>query len=60
MSDFIRTINQADALARSYQQGIMLAVALEERLLALGFFNIRFRGNTVHAQYLNAIIPLGV
>jgi hypothetical protein len=60
MSTFINLINQADALAKLWRQGEIPAVVAEERLLALGFFNVRFEGNALSAQYLNAIIPLGV
>lgn len=60
MSSFIALINQADTLVKLWKQGEIPAILAEERLLDLGFFNIQFTGNTVRAQYLNAIIPLGV
>lgn len=60
MSEFINLVNRADALARLWRQGEIPAILVEERLLALGFFNVRFEANSLRAQYLNAIIPLGV
>jgi len=48
MSEYIRTINEADAAAKLFKQGKMTAVELEERLTELGFYNITFSASQVY------------
>ncbi len=40
MSDYIRTINQADAIGKLWRQGTWAAVLAVEALVGLGFYGV--------------------
>lgn len=55
MSEYIRTINEADAAAKLFKQGKMTAVELEERLTELGFYNITSKTKETTMNIMNIV-----
>ncbi len=51
MSDLIRTVNTADALARAWRAGELAALLAVERIVALGFYAVRVTDRGIVGYY---------
>lgn len=60
MSEYIRTMNNADAFACMYQRGILSAIAAQMKLVHSGFYDVQFDLNRrVVARYKGVEYILG-
>lgn len=54
MSDYIRTINSADAIGRLWRQGVWTAILAVEALVGLGFYGVSVGERGITA-FLNGV-----
>lgn len=60
-SRFIELLHEAEQLVHLWNEGLIPAVGLEDRLVVLGFYDIHFTGrySQLTAKLHSAVIPLG-